>query len=97
MHDVSFIRKMALVNALKFHKVKFGEHEKRPQLVIKLCAKLKVKKEAARVESKKSSRKRDGGGGGSSGGKQQAGGDNIDDDDDELDDDPEIALEKARI
>ena len=51
---------MALVNALKFHNVKFGEHENRPQLVIKLCAKLKIKKEAARVESKKPPRKRDG-------------------------------------
>jgi hypothetical protein len=89
---VEKLKKMALVNALKFHNAKFGEHEKRPQLVIKLCAKLKIKKEAARVESKRSSRKRDGGGGGSSGDKQKA-----DDDDDELDDDPEIALEKARI
>ena len=58
------LKKMALVNALKFHNAKFGEHEKHPQLVIKLCAKLKIKKEAARVDSKKPSRNRDGGRGG---------------------------------
>ena len=33
---VEKLKKMALVNALKFHNVKFGEHENRPQLVIKL-------------------------------------------------------------
>ena len=92
---VEKLKKMALVNELKFHKVKFGEHENRPQLVIMLCAKLNIKKEAARVESKKSSRKRESLRGSSSG--KQADGGKIGDDDDELADDPEIALEKARI
>lgn len=101
---VEKMKKTAVINALKFHKVKFGEHENRPQLVIKLCAKLKIKKEPARVEAKKA-RKREGrhggssgasSGGGSSGGKSADGG-NVDDNDDDFDDDAEIAFEKARI